>query len=316
MGRHIDHTLNSIRAQGQMPIVVKAVARTWYFLASNKGKKLLLPADSAEGIQLFHYSLRVIRVLIETISEPDEQKYMIFKIIRPSLSERYANFDVMELYGDPSLDEMLAIFFQILANWEFSIICVLKKGVRIILETFEAILASRPEKLDDTRLGVVTQFIARTLLWHGDAKFEVKWGQNQNCFRLACECLQTLMLFCLGRTGVDWAIFRPHFVAIADQLFHPTHPIADTVAGPLCYVAKMDSEFVHSVFQAVYASFDEEYRGEIQAIVQRAFEAIDRVESIDQLQRFRYALNGFQKDIMRFAIMLSQIPGFIEFFSI
>jgi hypothetical protein len=314
MGRHVEDTLSAIRAQAQRPLVAHAVARAWYLLASNKGKKLILPSASAEGIQLFRESLRVIGALIQCLDESNDQKYLICKIIRPSLSETYANFGVMELYGDTSLDEMLAVFFRIIATWEFSEISQLRKGVRVILETIEAVLATRPNRLDDARLALVTQFIAQTLLWQDESKFDVKWSSTQNCFRLACKCLQQLMLFCLGRSGVDWALFRRHFIAITDQLCHPKYQIADPVAGPLCYCVKMDPAFVQSVFQGVYESFDEQYRSEIQAIVEQALSVVDRVTAPDQLQRFRAALNNFQRDIMRYSIELAEVPGIADFF--
>jgi hypothetical protein len=58
----------------------------------------------------------------------------------------------MELYGDTSL-------FRIIATWEFSEI-----EPFVILETIEAVLAMRPNRIDDARLALVTQFIAQALL--------------------------------------------------------------------------------------------------------------------------------------------------------
>jgi hypothetical protein len=42
--------------------------------------------------QLFRESLRVIGALIQCLDESNDQNYLICKIIRPSLSETYANF--------------------------------------------------------------------------------------------------------------------------------------------------------------------------------------------------------------------------------
>jgi hypothetical protein len=105
----------------------------------------------------------------------------------PSLSETYVNFGIMQLYNDTSLDEMLAVFFRILGTREFSQIRELKKGVRVILTKIEAIVMTRPNKLDDTRLLLVTPFIGQMLLWPDKSKFETKRNPNQNCFRVACR---------------------------------------------------------------------------------------------------------------------------------
>jgi hypothetical protein len=68
----------------------------------------------------------------------------------------------MELYGDASL-------FRSIAMWEFSEISQLRTGVRVILETIEAVLATRPIRFNDARLALLTQFIAQTLPWQDES---------------------------------------------------------------------------------------------------------------------------------------------------
>jgi hypothetical protein len=41
------------------------------------------------------------------------------------------------------------------------------------------------------------------------------------------------------------------------------YQIADPVAGLLCYCVKMDRGLLHSLFQGVYESIDEQYGSEI-----------------------------------------------------
>jgi hypothetical protein len=43
---------------------------------------------------------------------------------------------------------------------------------------------------------------------------------------------------------------------------------------------------------------------------------VERLEGPDQLQKLRFALNNFQKDIMKFSIMVPEIPGLVDYFRV
>jgi hypothetical protein len=69
---------------------------------------------------------------------------------------------------------------------------------------------------------------------------------------------------------------------------------------------------VQSVFQGIYEGFYEQYRSEIKAIAEQTLSVIDRVTALDQLERFRAALNNIQRDIMRYWIELAGVPGIAD----
>jgi hypothetical protein len=319
LARHVDDTLACIRSQGGSMNTILAIGRAWCLLCSNKGKKLVLPPASAEGIVLFQSSLKVIQALVEAVMDTDDRTMLICKIIRPSLSENYANFGVMDFYGDPSLDQMLQIFFAILDGWEFDQVKALKNGARTILEAIHAIIQHRPAKFEEgDRSALVLNFLWRTLGWKQST--EQVWSLSENCFKHACNCLQDLMLFLLPKDGIDWSIFRQHFITLMDVLFAPPSPngpkigpVIDMVAGPLCYLAKMDSAFVEVTFRAICNGFDEQYREAVGGLLHTAFETVEQVTSPDQLQKFRHALNQFKKEVLRYSIQLFDIPGFLDF---
>jgi hypothetical protein len=66
----------------------------------------------------------------------------------------------------------------------------------------------------------------------------------------------------------------------------------------------MDRGFV----QGLYESFDEQYRGDIQAIVEKTFCIVGLVTAPDQLPKCRSALSDFQRDIVRYSIELADVP--------
>jgi hypothetical protein len=297
--------------------VVKTVCKTWYTLCANKGKKLILPSGSAEGLRLFHNSLRVVEALIVALPDSDDKMRFITKIIRPSFSENYANFGVMELYEDNSPDRMLARFFEVLSVWGvMPVLRQLDKPMTAILATIDAIIKVRPGAIvDESRFAAICHFILIVLVkW--DQTIAKPWSSVINCFKFACESLTALMrLLASSEAAGVWEAFRGHFIALMDALFNSTDPVGESVSGPLCFMAKLDRPFVDHVVEEIYKGFDPPDRDQVAALIGDAFGKVDEVESPDHLIRFRHALTTFKRDILKYPLRMSDIPEFCPIFT-
>jgi hypothetical protein len=303
--KHFRDTVNALRAHVRDVNVTGAIFRTWYLICSNPGKKLVLPAGSSEGLTLFHCTLEIIEILSENGSEANLM--MICKMIRPSMCEKYANFGVMQLYHDESLAKMIGGFFAILEHWDFQSIAQIPKALSTILMTIESITTVCPQFLSEARFELVCDFLWRCLLIPSDEKGEV--------FKLACSCLKGLMEYLLNIPDKGlWHVFRPHFVALLDSLITSERTLGDFAACPICFIMKMDGEFVQRVFERICGSFDEQFRGGVSDQLSELLAKTAEVSSPDQISKFRRPLNSFKSAVLKYAIRLSNIPEFVQFF--
>ena len=308
MQKHVEHTLASIRAQSQNRNIVHIIYRTWYMICSNKGKKLMVPSESAEGIVLFHHSLSVCHAIMECGFPIEDRAAFICKIIRPSLSETYANFDVMKYYGDTSAEQMVDMFFGILRASPFEWFSSLSNGVMTILGALESLARRYTAGLENPeRLSLTLKFIWRSLIEFTGRKDAAEKKKALDCFKSACDSLKLIMLRLLGSGHRDWSMFHFHFVALMDAIIESHDYIGDAAAAPLCYIAKCDTAFVEKVFAAISDSFDEQYRAGITGLLTETFTKVNEVDSPENVQKFRNALYGFKRGIAKYAVCLSDI---------
>ena len=315
MKNHVGHTIQSIQAHRQNRDIVHIIYRTWYMICSNKGKKLLLPPESAEGIVLFHSTLDVCRAIGSTDIPEDDKAAFICKLIRPSISETYANFDVMKHYNDDHLAQMIDLFFAILRESPFERFSSLPSGLMTVLGSLESIATTCLFELEPgDRLDVTLQFLWRSLLeYRGQSRDVAEQRKSLNCFKTACNTLKAIMRGLMSTGNCNWSLFHWHFVALLDAIIESQDYIGDSAAAPLCYIAKCDTAFVEGVFSAICMGFDEQYRPGISELLNETFMKVNEVDSPDHVQKFRSALNAFKRGIVKYALRLSDIPEFRRF---
>jgi hypothetical protein len=222
------------------------------------------------------------------------------------MCERYANFGVMQLYGDESLGKMLNVFFAILANWEFQSIAQIPKILSTILMTIETVANICPQFLSEGRFQLVCDFLWKSLI-PNDEKGDV--------FKLACNCLKGIMEHLLNVGNRDvWHVFRPHFIALMDSLITSERTLADSAACPICFIMKMDVEFVKQVFDRICGSFDEQFREGVSKCLSELLAKTAEIASPDQISKFRRTLSLFKSAVLKYAIRLSDFPEFVQVF--
>jgi hypothetical protein len=91
----------------------------------------------------------------------------------------------------------------------------------------------------------------------------------------------------------------------------------------ICFIIKMDDEFVRGVFDVICGSFeskliiktfDNQSREGIVACVSELLARVEEVDEAGQIPKFRQGLGQFKGSIQKYAINLTCIPEFYESF--
>jgi hypothetical protein len=198
----------------------------------------------------------------------------------------------MQHFSDPSLDQMLDIFYDMVRSWDFASVCTLKDGVRTFLETFRAVPISKLPATESLA------FIWRTLMW----------DPASPCFRIACGCLEAMMKTVLLHDEFDWRVFRSHFVVLMGVLLGTTVAETDCMAGPLLYVRIRDEDFVAETFQLICGAYDDEDQRVVNELLMNLYELTDNVKDV------RLRLVRFRKEIIKRSLQIAEIHELQQWF--
>jgi hypothetical protein len=287
LSEHAEGTLNCFKRQCVSAPVITSIGRLWRFLCANYDK-----VPRPDRLELFRHSTQLLRTAVAMVPASEFRSVLLMRVIRDSLQANQDNFGVMQHFADPSLDQMLDIFFDMVRSWDFAYVCTFKNGVQMFLKIFMTVPVTKlqvPESL---------AFVWRTLMW----------DPASPCFRIACHCLEVMMEAVLFDEEFNWVVFRSHFVVLMGVLLGATAAETDCMAGPLLYVRIRDEGFVAETFQLICGAYDEEDQRVVDKLLTKLYELTDDVKAV------RLHLVRFRKEIIKRSLQIAEIHELQQWF--
>jgi len=313
MENHIADTINCIQTQGNSILVIKAISQVWHFYSSNRGRKLILPNKSVEGITLFKNSLQIIKSIMDFVEDDSDniKLQIIVKIVQPSISEKYMNFGIMEFFNDFSLNEMLDVFIMILGGWSYNQISTIEKSHLAMIKTITSCADICPSVIlnSNERFKEVSMFLLKCLLHTNDENNLAAW-------KSACEALTKFMQFAATSGLPDmWGNFESHFVAILHGVINLPAPTVDSAASPFFLMIRNNKDFVQNVMSSIISAYEEMFAEKVKVLFEDLVEkAITSASTMDASRPFKYSLSNFKTQMRRLAIQLYEIPELEMYF--
>lgn len=304
---HIDDTINCILKNVEDPII-RAISKVWIKIVTNKGIKLVPAGTSADAIQLFHCSLRVIQALISLQNPPFDIRPLIIKIIAPSVSGKVQiNFGVMDYFKDTAFQEMISIFFLALNGWNIQNESseADPKLINKIGSVIQAIFQLKPELITATeQVALISNFFMQALTAN------LKLCDIRDI--LFDSITKFMELFIQNGNTQGFEILRPHFVKILDLLITSKESITAQASKPWYYMLFFDRGWVEHVFEQICSLYDSGNAEEVRKLFQVTFFDIDmnqpKANSIAELRN--NLTNIFKKNIMKYSPNVYDIEEF------
>ena len=314
LNQYVDTAVNCIKIHSVYPEIVKTIVRSWNCIASDKGRKLIFPHKSVDGIRVFKASLAIIKAVLENVEDTSTQASLV-TLINYSLTQTYCNFGVMEFFGDTAQHEMVNTFYQLLINAGNDMDQPKQKDaiVTSIGETVKHFGASVFS--EDSYKQILMSYLKFIL--QADPK-DSKESNEADLWKKACSAVEKILLFAQSDESANSLAddVRPHFICILHHIINSAASLVDAACNPFYLMSIQESDFVAEVFQQIVQSFDPENGAKVNDIVQKFLASIptDNPPLIAP-KPFKYALSQFKIEMIRFPISVLDIEAFAEFFT-
>lgn len=321
MNNYVDDALTCLSKFSENADIVLAILNSWLCIASNKGRKIVIPSGSADGIRIFLRTFDFISV-ISNLSEQFVNidsilYYKIFRFIFSSVSNTYANFGVMKHFKDERPLAMFKIFFDSMANTVITDIIQYSKEFKAIISSISYIVDIFPEYLlapdMSQAIDVAVGFLKNSLA--------VSIGVNDKIDEWKEVCKAIYKLLTLGFTnsgeidvGSLMESFRPHFLFILDAVISPKlKSIIDDAAPMLFLMIRYYSGFCYEVFGRICESFEDNAE-QVAPIFENLKTAAQNCPDgiIVPPKPFKYALDMFKTEMIRFPTSIVAMEEYAE----
>jgi hypothetical protein len=299
---HFQDTINVIQRYAKSFLVVKSVCQFWTGLFPEKFASVTVPKNSGFGISLFRASLEILTTLLRGTSSDGDKCYALFKVIRYCVNTSCANFGVMALYGDNSYDDMVKLFFDLLANavQNFAAIWGQNKIVKNALKSLSAVIKVINVQIYGNRERVlcVVQFLLNCLK---EARFSAHPGDIwENTWTVVLAMLE------VAANQEDSAnmirAFEPHGVVILDAAVNSRDNYAMESSVVLLYLVIYDTEFVQRIASSVCDELVGHARAQVRSAFTKLFGAIDAEINEERKKEFKRGFVAFKSMVKEYGI--------------
>ena len=296
MNQHFDDFIKCIKANSQVKEVIHAIIHLWLQVCKHNGKPF--PEGSGDGIILFRANTKIILLLKETCNESE---WLAMKIIYSCITGRYANFGIMNLYNDNSLQIVVNIFFNLLENWAIG---EDEKKLLIITECITALVQiDFCKNVIQKNLIIIFEFLIQNLLL-----------KNIEVWKKTCECLSSLMNYSISN-NISLRPFLQQFLVLIDGLINldfDDSKLLKATAEPLYLMWQNCSEAVTKVVNEICNAFESRFQKDVRKFFDDLFTYYPPEKQYDET--FYTNIRVFQHSIKKYYIELANIPIFSPIF--
>jgi hypothetical protein len=297
---HVGQTLDAIRGHCGEPEIIGAIAQFWAVFAHRQRADFGI--KSAQGIELFNAWLAVVQLIAETW-EFEDHEWLIVKIMQPSWAGRYANFGIMQLFGDDSFAVMHKLFFDILERWGSG---ETGKHMMALLDCVSSIHGILPPVIlaNERNFAVTCEILAECLLL-----------KDERIWISACNCVEGLM-----RSSVNAKQsvrpFLQHFIIIFDGFINlgtEERSLREPAVRVIFAMQKCEPEAVHRIYGEILDFFEARYQPHVRELFDGLIVGANGLEECGGA--FQSIGEGFRVEFRKFPTQLADIQPFTPYFT-
>ncbi|OHT12493.1 hypothetical protein TRFO_17652 [Tritrichomonas foetus] len=296
---HFTDTLNLLKQHCKVKYTVEAIVKTWTELAKLFDNQIM--KTTGLGIEYFRKNVQLMLVLKEHCEEP---QWSIMKIVHCCIVGDYANYGIMKLYNDKSIDIVLEHFFYLLITWANGE--TPKRLIRIteVLRKISEIgMAEMIFTVEQNLMGM-NEFLINNLLV-GDLEI----------WKISCDCFGKLLNEAILHS-MPTQRFMQFFIITLDALinlpFNDRKTIEST-AFVMFLLIKENTPQCHQVCEAVISTFEEIYISDVRKI----FNSLLSAAVVEDTNPFNHYLNeviNFSNRMKKYHVEIANIPIFAQIF--
>ena len=311
LNTYVETAIQCIQIHCESPEIVKTIVQSWNCIASDKGRKLIFPHRSVDGIRVFKASLAFIKTVLESVSEPNTRAGII-TLINYSLTQTYCNFGVMSFFEDTAQDEMVTTFYQLLIDAGSDMSEPKQKDA--IVSSISETVKYFGEKIfaEESFKNILLNYLKYIL------QADPKDPSEAEVWKKACQAVERILVFAQSDESRNTLSddVRPHFICLLHNIINSAASLVDAACNPFYMMSIMQYEFVSDIFGQIIASFDPQNGPKVQEIVQKFMSSIPTEDPPATASRqFKYALSQFKIDMIRYPVSVLDLEALAEFFN-
>lgn len=318
VNHHFNHFMKLIFGHSKNKIIVSKLVNTWLKLSSYKsstGKRTwFVNPDNGDGIIFFHCNTAILN---ELKTHGDESEWPSMKLIYDCICGDYANYGLMELYHDNSLNIILDSYFYLLQNWAFGESVnrlLIITGILLKLHDLKAV--KRYIFPSDERIHFVFEFLIQNMLLQNIPL----WIDSSIALHgILLEAFEIKLPSPKEKTDF-WSYLNQFFIVILDMLISLSLESFDSVQNQLIevtsetlFVLMKCFDSLEHIISVIIQVFEEKYVEDVKNIFGRLLEQHNNQEDEETLSpssNFRTIMTEFSIQIKKYPIQISSIPEF------
>ncbi|KAK8847960.1 Exportin 7 [Tritrichomonas musculus] len=342
---HAQSSVEIIKNNSTDTFIVNIVCSIWISLFPDRFDQKSIQVQSINdgfGIILFKTSLLIIEAVVQNCANDFPKFYILFKVIRYCMTTKYANFGVMNFYGDNSFDRMSQLFFQLLGLTGFDNLSNNFKLLNHILRTMNAITNS--EKClnelfgneDKTNLNLIITFTEKCMYLDSHNRETSKanimanrtYGLEKSCkngskssiglidmWTSSWDVLNTLLKKSLSTPELFQSVqmYRPHSILILNNVMMKKDPLQIQLGPILLATYIYDNQFANWLISMVINTYDEKFKEYVKNQFLILFNGISNPEApviINEViaKEFESRLSTFSTNFMKYQTNFIDLP--------
>ena len=296
---HLEDTKNMLKNYHQYKFAVNAIIKSWYELY----KRNIFRGIENTGLGILYFKANV-QILLTLKEFCEDSQWQAMKIIYNSIINEYANFGIMSLYKDNSLQIVLDIFFSLVQNWAIG---ETPKRLMRITQTLSKIIeigVADNMIISNDIILTICEFLIQNLLVH-----------NEETWTITCQCISKLLQKAL-EYSVPMQKFMQFFIVIFDALINLSFTDPDMIsatAETIRLLIMHNFDQCMKVSDAVLSTFEQKYVEDVRKIFHNFLKAADN-ENDNSEKHFHGKLKDFSNDMKRYHVEIANIPIFTGIF--
>jgi len=297
LSKHTNMIIECINIHQQSIPVIQTICKFLSLLAPNKTKPYSFPSDSAEGIELFWLTHKALNGVNKCLLD---FPWSIIMIVFPVFSSKYANFGVMQFFGDMSYTHFLDCVFDAIYSWMFEDLSGKSKYLIHLFSIFNGIVELFPDR-----------FINSTPLRNKYIYFVIK-SLLSNYFELwpvIGDSLQ-LVISKLNQNHESLDEFYSVLIVLIDGIMNINELKLESISKAIRLVCIWAPNLVTNIIHPIVSSFESKFREKVEKILDELFNGCTN-NDIPLEKTF----DKFRESIRPYSVLLSDLPEFRQYFS-
>lgn len=281
---YVDITTQLINSAVTDPSLVEVLVDFWTEAIKNASSF----ESTGTGIILFQAASKISNAVLENVASDasndlrSRQMEILIKLAHIALTSKIANFGLMKHYGDPSVYQLTAIFFDGIMELEYPILKA-SDNLMLVLKTCLAICQNFAEDLfsSEERVMKVLNLTAASL---DDV--------SKDTWQVTCDIVKALFISAAEARNSNLIIaFRRHITYIISSIITTNGIFTFSSTELILMMNEVDENFIKEAFANLVAAFEPQFHEPIQAAIVAFMTSNDPIAV--RTQNFNYVMKRF-----------------------